>query len=62
VPLKAAAWSLLEQELVMRRLYLTFTFFLQIFFNETVDTGPYIDPWGRTMADEGPVIDPWGRG
>jgi hypothetical protein len=46
----------------MRRLYLTFTFFLQIFFNETVDTGPYIDPWGRTMADEGPVIDPWGRG
>jgi hypothetical protein len=30
----------------MRRLYLIFTSFLQVFFNEAGDTGPKIDPWG----------------
>jgi hypothetical protein len=45
----------------MRRWYLTFTSFLQVFFNlSRVDEGPSIDPLGRVTTDEGPVIDPWG--
>ena len=56
----AAAWPIPEQEPGMRRLYLTLTFFLQVFFNETTDNGPWIDPWGAPAPDEGPDIDPWG--
>ena len=44
----------------MRRVYLIFTFFLQVFFNEADDTGPKIDPWGGATSDEGPHIDPLG--
>jgi hypothetical protein len=44
----------------MRRLYLSFTFFLQVFFNEADDTGPKIDPWGGASTDNGPNVDPWG--
>jgi hypothetical protein len=58
--MKAAAWLLPEQEPVMRRAYLIFTFFLQVFFNEADDTGPKIDPWGGATSNEGPHIDPWG--
>jgi hypothetical protein len=34
----------------------------EVFFKvfATVDTGPVIDPWGRTTVDEGPRIDPLG--
>jgi hypothetical protein len=56
----AAAWQLPEQEPDMRGLHLIFTFFLQVFFNETAENGPHIDPLGGATADEGPNIDPWG--
>jgi hypothetical protein len=44
----------------MRLLYLTLSFFRQIFFTESTDNGPHIDPWGGATTDEGPNIDPWG--
>ena len=44
----------------MRLLYLTLSFFLQVFFNQASDTGPHIDPWGGATSDEGPSVDPWG--
>jgi hypothetical protein len=58
--MKAAAQPLPEQEPVMRRWYLTFTSFLQVFFNLSADEGPHIDPWGGVTTDEGPHIDPLG--
>jgi hypothetical protein len=45
-PMKAAARPLPEQEPVMRGWYLTFTSFLQVFFNLSADEGPNIDPLG----------------
>jgi hypothetical protein len=56
----AAAWPLPEQELGMHRLNLIFTFFLQVFFNESSDTGPHIDQLGGATSDNGPRIDPLG--
>jgi hypothetical protein len=58
--MKAAAWPLPEQEPVMRLLYLTLSFFLQVFSNQASDTGPDIDPLGGATPDNGPYIDPLG--